>query len=255
MNPKSSRPIRLRASAALVLATLPLLVFPACAVEPGFQSLFNGRDLSGWEGNPEFWSVRDGAITGQTTPEKVLKGNTFLIWKGGQPANFELRISFKLTAQNEQGRANSGVQVRSRILNQETFSVGGYQADFASTPTYTGMLYEERGRGVFMAPGQKVRLTPSAESTAARKKSRTEVLATLFPVADIQRICRFGDWNDMVIVARGNRFQISLNGTVTADVVDDDPVLGAKAGIIALQLHQGPPMTVQFKNIQLKVLP
>ena len=104
---------------------------PAIAADTA-RPLFNGKDLSGWKGNPDFWSVRDGAITGQSTAAKVVDANTFLIWQDGQPANFELRLKFRLTAQNAKGWGNSGVQYRSRVLDADKFVVGGYQADIDS---------------------------------------------------------------------------------------------------------------------------
>jgi len=239
---------------ALLAALLPLVDCDG-ATEEGFQSLFNGRDLSGWAGLPGFWSVRDGAITGQTTPERLIKANTFLVWKGGEPANFELRLSFRLTAQNGENRANSGIQLRSRYLNRETFSVGGYQADIDSSGRYTGMFYEERGRGVIMTPGERIRLTPSPENSTAKKKSLVQKRSPLRPAAEILAIYRIGDWNDLTVIARGNHVQIFLNGVQTADAIDDDPGLAAKSGLIAIQLHQGPPMTIQIRNPRLKILP
>ena len=228
------------------------------AADSGFKSIFNGKDLSGWEGMKEFWSVRDGTITGQTTAENVLKANTFLIWKGGQPENFELRLSFRLTPDNDKNQANSGVQYRSKIIDAATFVVGGYQADIDSTGRYTGMLYEEKGRGILMGPGEKVRIGATSDAPDSKKKKKqtaVEKLGIVTPATDILAAYKLGDWNELRIVARGNHLQHILNGKVTADVTDADPTLAPKSGVIALQLHKGPPMTVQFKNIQLKTLP
>ena len=125
--------------------------------ESGFQKIFNGIDLTGWTGDPRLWSVKEGAITGQTTKENPAKGNTFLIWTNGQVGNFELRCSFKLMANNEQGFSNSGIQYRSKVLDPEHWVVGGYQADMEAGPTYTGILYGERmTRGIMAARGEKV---------------------------------------------------------------------------------------------------
>ena len=142
---------------ALALAATALLT-PAHAADSGFKPIFNGKDLSGWEGNSKFWSVRDGALTGQTKAESDLPANTFLVWKGGEPANFELRLSFRLTGENDRKQANSGVQYRSKVLDAATFVVGGYQADLDSPFRYTGMLYEEKGRGILMTTGEKIRV-------------------------------------------------------------------------------------------------
>jgi hypothetical protein len=229
----------------------------ACAAESGFKPIFNGKDLAGWDGNMTFWSVRDGAITGQTTPEKVTKGNTFLVYTAAKPANFELRLSFRLTAQNDKNQANSGVQYRSKVLDQAAFVVAGYQADIDSTGKYAGMLYEEKGRGILMGPGEKVRLgaTKVDPANAKKKKTAVEKLPGATPPAEILAAYKLGEWNDLTIVANGNRLQHFLNGKLTAEVIDGDPTLAPASGVIALQLHQGPPMTIQFKNVRLKTLP
>ena len=232
----------------------------------GAQTLFNGKDLSGWKGNLDFWSVRDGAITGQSTATKVVDANTFLVWQGGEPANFELRLKFRLTAQNAKGWGNSGVQYRSRVIDADKFVVGGYQADIDSPFRYTGMLYEERGRGILMNPGQKVRVGPADAAAAApadAKKGKgkagprpkIDVLGTPTTAEQIQAALKMGDWNELRIVANGNQLQHYVNGVLTADVTDADPAVAPKSGVVALQMHKGEPMTVQFKDIQLKKLP
>ncbi len=237
------------------LVTLAASALVARAADSGFQSLFNGKDLSGWEGMKEFWSVRDGAITGQTTADRALKANTFLIWKGGEPKNFELRAQFRLTPNNDTGFANSGVQYRSRIIDPATFVVGGYQADM-DMGRYIGMLYEEKGRGILMQPGQKIRVGPMADSEKkGKQKAKIETIATVTTTEQLAAAYKKSEWNEIVIIARGNHLQHFINGKVTADVTDTDSEKGAKSGVIALQLHQGQPMTIQFKDIRLKTLP
>ena len=237
----------------------------AVAADAGFQSIFNGKDLTGWEGKTNLWSVRDGAITGQTKSEADLPtANTFLVYKGSQPANFELRMKFKLTAQNDKAQANSGVQYRSKVIDAAEFIVGGYQADIDGG-RYIGMLYEERGRGILMQPGQKIRIDPpkaeAAEADAPKKgkqkgaKAAVEMVSTVTTPEQLKEAYKFGEWNDLVIIAKGNHTQHFVNGKLTADVTDNDPAAAAKSGVIALQLHRGPPMTVQFKDLQLKTLP
>ena len=239
----------------------------ASAADTGFKPIFNGKDLTGWEGKSNLWSVRDGAITGQTKSEADLPtANTFLVYKGSQPANFELRMKFKLTAQNDKGQANSGVQYRSKVIDAAEFIVGGYQADI-DNGRYIGMLYEERGRGILMQPGQKIRIDPpkaeaaSSAPDAGKKgkqkgpKASVETVATVTTPEQLKEAYKFGEWNDLVIIAKGNHTQHFVNGKLTADVTDNDPAAAAKSGVIALQLHRGPPMTVQFKDVQLKTLP
>ena len=250
---------------SLALASALALAPVLHATDSGFKSIFNGNDLSGWDGNQAFWTVRDGAITGQTKSEADLPtANTFLVWKGAEPANFELRLKFKLTAQNDRGQANSGVQYRAKLLDPVEFIVAGYQADI-DNGRYIGMLYEERGRGILMQPGQKIRISPpgapAADAAPAKGKKKgkqpkasVETLATVTTPEELKSAYTFGEWSELRIVARGNHLQHWVNGKLTADVTDDDPNAAAKSGIIALQLHKGPPMTVQFKDIQLKSL-
>jgi hypothetical protein len=251
---KSLRP-RLASLALLALAPFAL------AADAGFTSIFDGKTLAGWDGNKDVWSVRDGALTGQTTAEKTIKSNTFLVYTGAQPANFELRLAFRLTAQNDKNQANSGVQYRSKLMDPATFVVGGYQADIDSTGKYAGMLYEERGRGILMGPGEKVRIgatimVDDAKKAGAKKKqTAVEKLPGATPPAEILAAYKLGEWNDFVVIAEGNHLRHYLNGKLTADVIDTDSTLGAAAGVIAFQLHTGPPMTVQFKNVSLKTLP
>jgi hypothetical protein len=224
----------------------------ALAADHGFVSLFNGRDLTGWDGNADFWSVRDGALTGQTTSAKLLLSNTFLVWKGGQTKNFELRASFRLLADNPEGFANSGIQYRSKLIDAKNWIVGGYQADLDFAGNYIGMLSEEKGRGIPMQPGQRILIRPGVNA-----EGRTVVDVAGIPTTpeNVLAAYRKGEWNEIRIVAEGSTLRHYLNGVVVAHVVDEDMSRGAKSGLLALQLHAGQPMTVQFKNVQLKQLP
>lgn len=219
--------------------------------EPGFESLFNGKDLTGWEGLPQFWSVKDGAITGQTTKENPARGNTFLVWKGGEVGDFELRLSYKLVANNDKNFANSGIQYRSKLAEPNYFVVGGYQADMEAGKAFSGILYEERGRGILAQRGQKVVIRPDP---ADSNRPKIEVIGTLGDSAEIQSRIKANDWNEYRIVAQGNHLQHFINGLPTVDVTDEQASKAARVGILALQLHAGDPMTVQFKNIRLKSL-
>ena len=248
--------MKLPSSIATLTLGLAAITFSAYAADSGFKNIFNGKDLSGWQGLPEFWSVREGAITGQTTADKTLKSNTFLVYKDAEPANFEFRAMFRLVPNNDKNQANSGVQYRSKVMDPAAFVVGGYQADIDSTGKYTGMLYEEKGRGILMGPGEKIRLGATTVDPDTKKKNTViEKLAGATPAPEILAAYKIGDWNELRIVAKGNHVQHFLNGKLTADVTDNDPALAPKSGVIALQLHVGPPMTVQFKDIKLKTLP
>ena len=240
-----------------VLGTLGLGLFlaavslPAASTPAGFQSLFNGSDLSGWEGNPKLWSVKEGSITGQTTAADPIKGNTFLVWKEGTVEDFELRFSYKIVPNNDQGFANSGCQYRSKLADAANFVVGGYQADFEADKTYSGILYEERGRGILANRGQVTLVKPDP---ADPHKTKVEVIGSVGKSEEIQAGIKQRDWNDYIVIARGNRLLHLINGRVTVDVTDEQSTHAARSGILAFQLHAGQPMTVQFKNVLLRPL-
>jgi uncharacterized protein (TIGR03067 family) len=220
----------------------------AAEVEPGFKSLFNGKDLTGWEGNPELWSVQDGAITGKTSAEKPLKHNTFLVNTAGTVESFELRFSYRIVA------GNSGVQYRSKVTGKGDFGpiVGGYQGDFEAGKTYSGILYEERGRGILAQRGQKTVIKADPNDA---NKTKVEVTGKTSKTSEeLQAAIKSEDWNDYVIIADGNHLQHFINGNQTIDVLDEQADKAAKSGILALQIHTGPPMVVQFKNIRIKTL-
>jgi hypothetical protein len=206
----------------------------------GFVSLFDGKSLDGWEGREGFWSVQDGCITGQTK-ENFGGPNTFLVWKGGDVDNFEFHCKYKIVG------GNSGIQYRSKMLDDNSkklFRVGGYQADFEAGRTYSGILYEEGGRGILAQRGTKVALLPNGQKRVEKLPMTSEQL---------QGAIKNEDWNDYTVIAKGNHLTHKINGNTTAEVIDESGK-GAKSGILALQLHQGPPMTVQFKDLHLKKL-
>ncbi len=214
-------------------------------LEPGFKLLFNGKNLDGWEGNRKLWSVQDGCITGKTSNEGETKisHNTFLVWKGGYIADFELRLQYKLIG------GNSGIQYRSRVIETGEFGpiVGGYQADIEAGKTYSGILYDERGRGFLAKRGEK-----TVVKTDEAGKTKVEVTGSLGDADKLQSKIRNEDWNDYVVIANGNHLQHFINGNKMVDVTDEDSAKAVKSGILALQIHAGPAMTVQFRNIQLK---
>lgn len=234
---------------------VPLLAFLALA---GFASaetvdLFNGKDLTGWEGKPELWSVKDGCITGQTQPDpaapgkSLLKSNTFLIWKG-EVSDFELTFKYKIVDANGEakGFGNSGVQYRSKVVDPANFVVSGYQADFEVGKTYSGILYEEKARGILAKRGQKVVIHQGEDP----KKPKLDVVGEVSKSDDVQAAIHPAGWNDYKIVAKGNHLQHFINGMPTIDVTDETAE-GAKSGVLALQIHAGAPMQVQFKDLKL----
>ncbi|HRH97655.1 MAG TPA: DUF1080 domain-containing protein [Prosthecobacter sp.] len=215
----------------------------------GETEIFNGKDLTGWEGNKDLWSVKDGAITGITPPDPadpkkgIIKHNTFLVWKGGKVGDFELTFQYRIE------KGNSGVQYRSKELAPGPFGpiISGYQADFEAGKTYSGILYEEKGRGILAKRGEKTVIKPGPDG----KKPVVEVTGSVGDSAAIQAAIKDEDWNEYRIVAKGSHVQHFINGMQTVDVTDDDASNAPKEGLLALQIHQGPPMMVQFKNFKL----
>lgn len=226
-----------------ILVTLAILPILASAEE---TQLFNGKDLTGWKGNPKLWSVEDGAITGATTAENPTKGNTFLVWQDGEPSDFTLTLKYKMTPGDEENYTNSGIQYRSHIVNPKRFVVGGYQADFEYGDKFSGILYEEKGRGILARRGQKVVITQGAKPD----KPKIEVTGKAGNSDEIQASIDKDGWNEYRIVAEGNNVQHYINGKLTVDVTDETAEAPEK-GVIALQLHAGPPMKVQFKDLVL----
>jgi hypothetical protein len=218
---------------------LALLALASTAVAED-KNLFNGKDLTGWKGL-DFWSVEDGCITGRTTKEKPTKGNTFLVWQGGEVGDFVFTFKYKIVG------GNSGVQYRSKVVDEKAFVVSGYQADFEAGKTYSGILYEEKGRGILAQRGQKTVIKDGEKPG----KAKVEVTGEVGKSAEIQAKIKAEDWNEYRIVAQGGQLQHFINGVQTVDVTDQTAV-GAKKGILALQLHAGPAMVVQFKDLVLK---
>jgi 3-keto-disaccharide hydrolase len=220
----------------------------------GFQSIFDGT-MKNWDGDPAIWKADGNMLVGTTTAENPLKENTFVIWRGGEPADFELKVEYRMSA------TNSGVQFRSVHLPQGTPSpapnnpdgkiagkwvLKGYQADIDFANQFTGMIYEERGRGFLMQRGQAIEIGPDAVSRQ---------IATLETSGDeLKALIKVNDWNSIHLIARGNMISNIVNGHLTAFVIDDDPKGRAMKGLLGFQIHVGPPMKIEFRNIFLKAL-
>jgi hypothetical protein len=216
---------------------------PAPAEPEGMVKIFDGKTLTGWEGNPKLWSVKDGAIHGESTLENPCKSNTFIIWKGGTPGDFELRLSCRID------HGNAGVQYRSTHLvnhKDNAWVVSGYQAEVANNGQAAGFLYHEKGRASLCKVGEKVEVG---------EDGKPKVVGSVGDRATIAEGWKKSDWNDYVIICKGNHQMIFVNGVQTIDVVDNDPKGRAMSGIIALQMHAGPPMAVDYKDIRIKEYP
>jgi hypothetical protein len=231
------------------ISFLPLLaaalVFPFSspvrAEDAAGLDIFDGKSLSGWDGDPRFWKVEDGCITGQTTKEVPAEANTFLTWTGGDVDDFELTLDYKLIG------GNSGVQVRSFPLDRK-WGVGGYQADFEAGDRFSGIIYGESWapRGILADRGQKNVIGDDHKSVTKEQFGSAEGL---------QKVVKKEDWNALKVTAKGWTIENSINGTTTASLTDEDKGMRRRGGVLALQLHAGPPMKVQFRNIKLKRLP
>ena len=210
----------------------------------GMKPIFNGRDLTGWDGDPRLWSVRDGAIHGETTDEKPAQGNTFILWQGGRTRDFDLRLSFRSNATN-----NSGIQYRSKHLTggvKNAWVVHGYQHEIRNElklPSVAGFIYDEGGkRGRLCLVGEKAVWEPDGKKV---------ISDALIDQAGFEHLFKLDDWNDVVIIARGKQILHYLNGKLIVDFTDNDPKLALSDGVLALQLHAGKPMWVEFKNIRI----
>jgi hypothetical protein len=196
------------------------------------EQLFNGKDLTGWDGDPRLWTVVDGVLVGETNKtDKNVGANTFLIWEGGDIENFDFEITARVKGNN------SGVQYRSKVLDAKKWSVGGYQMDMHPKQEFVAMLYEEKGRGIACQRGQKVVLPASGKPQVAET----------FAIEDV----KLEDWNTFRIEARGNVVKHFVNGKLAAQITDEHPEKRSLKGILALQLHAGPPMKFEAKDISL----
>jgi hypothetical protein len=205
----------------------------------GFTSIFDGKTMTNWDADPEHWRVENGELVGETTTEKPLKLNTFAIWRGGQPKDFELKVEYKMNA------TNSGVQYRSvEMPSVGKWVLKGYQADIDFDNRWTGQLYEERGRGFLALRGQATYIGGDGV--------KPRVIGNLESGDALKALIKVNDWNQVHVIARGNTLVHIVNGHVMAVVVDDDPKGRAESGLIGFQLHMGQPMKAEFRNIWLK---
>lgn len=227
------------------LLLLPLMAAASLFAKDDFVSLFDGKTLNNWDGDPKFWSVKDGAITGITTKETPTRGNTFAIYTGDQKlTDFDLRIDFKIIG------GNSGIQYRSfkKAGNQDGWRIGGYQADFESGDRYSGICYGEAFRGILSLRGQKTTLSLNDKGKLQKKSE------TFGDTNEIGKAVKKKEWNSYRIVADGFHFTHYINGVKTTELIDNDEKNRRADGLLALQLHAGPPMNVQFKSIKVKHL-
>jgi hypothetical protein len=223
----------------LVCAAVVLLVAVQFATAKEPKELFNGKDLTGWEGDARVWSVENGAIVGHTK-DVPLKNNTFLIWKDGKVGDFKLTCEFKLEG------GNSGIQYRSKVIDPKEWIVGGYQADMDGVNQYTGIMYEERGRGILAKRGEKLTIDRDG-----KKESES-----IGDPAELAKVIHKDDWNTYEIEAIGPTLKHTINGTLMSETIDHEAKKRATSGVLALQVHANlpAPMTVSYRKIRLEEL-
>ena len=257
----------LTAYSKLIQVSLLVLVLmcSACKVtgqsakgEKGFVQLFDGKTLKNWEGDPTYWRVENGHIVGEVTPTTLLKTNTFLIWRGGETKDFELKVECRITASG-----NTGINYRSEQLTDVPYALKGYQADIDGRNRYTGQNYEERSRTTLAYRGQKVIVNSQEnatepESLRANVKSNAWVpvqkVGSLGSDDSLKALIKSEDWNEVHLVVKGNRLLHYVNGVLMSDVTDNDTVNRRMSGLLGVQVHVGPPMKVEYRNMRYKKL-
>lgn len=225
---------------AILMALCVFSGISARSQDKGFVKIFDGKSLKGWKGDSQHWKVEKGIIVGEVTPEKQLKENTFLIWEGADVADFELKIQYKISS-----GGNSGIQYRSELVPGVTFGLKGYQADIDGKNEYTGLNYEERGRGFIAKRGEKVVVNELGKPVLEQSLGNTDSLA---------RSLKLNEWNEYHLIVIGNRMQHYINGVLMSDAIDNDVAHRKAFGLLGLQAHVTPEMRVEFKNIRLKQL-
>lgn len=229
----------------------------ANADKNGFIKIFDGKTLNGWEGDSTYWRVENGSLVGEIKPDKLLKTNSFIVWQGGQPADFELKGEFRITKDG-----NSGVNYRSEQLKDVPHALRGYQADIDGKNTYTGQNYEERGRTTLAYQGQKVILIGQDNTNASVQDyvknnawMGAKVTESLGSLDSLKALIKSEDWNEFHLVVKGNRLQHYFNGVLMSDVTDNDAANRKMSGLLGVQVHIGPPMKVEYRNMRLKQKP
>jgi hypothetical protein len=227
---------------ALFIAASTMLLISSCATaqhsKGGFTKIFDGESLKGWKGDSTYWRVENNSIVGEVTPQTILKSNTFIIYQGGELGDFELKAEFKIT---EAG--NSGINYRSELFTEVPYALKGYQADIDGNNVYTGQNYEERGRGFLAKRG---------ESAVLEAGKDPQIVSSLGNGDSLKNIIKANDWNTIRIVAKGNKLRHYINGVLMSEVTDNDASKRKEKGLLGFQVHVGPPMRVEYKNVYLK---
>jgi hypothetical protein len=212
--------------------------------EPGFRAIFDGKTLDGWEGDPKYWRVTDGVMTGEITPSTLIKSNTFLIWRGGTPKDFELKVDYRITSGGNSGINYRSVVVPDTVTPDNRFAMRGYQCDIDGLNRYTGNNYEEKGRLFLAVRGQVTHVTGMRTPIVLSSLGDNKQLAALIT----------GDWNSIHLIVRGNVLMHIVNGHMMSVTIDDDAVGRKMEGLVGVQVHVGGPMKIEYRNWRLKDL-
>lgn len=235
--PSRNRPSR----RMLLRALLALTLAGAAPAEEGFVPIFDGT-LRDWEGDPTYWRAENDTLVGEVRPDTLLKKNSFIIWRGGEVADFELKLEYRVS-----DHGNSGINYRSvRVADPATrWAMQGYQADIDGQDRWSGQNYEERGRTFLAYRGQSVVLRPGQPPA---------VLRALGDPAELQKRVRKNDWNEVHLIVQGKRLRHFTNGVLMSEVLDEDPAKRRASGLLGVQVHVGPPMKIEFRKLRLKRL-
>jgi hypothetical protein len=220
-----------------------------------FTPLFDGKTLDGWRGDAPYWSVRDGAILGEITEETLIKANRFLIYEGEIPADFEFVAEYRVSP-----RGNSGINYRSEVVDGLDFhALRGYQCDLDGQNRYTGSNYEERRRTTLASIGQSV-IIPNTDDAAdlkfveGNRWTAGKVESELPKAKELAPKILPDQWHEVRIVARGNVLEHFIDGEFMSKVVDDDEANRRSTGRLGVQVHVGPPMTIEYRNLRLRAI-
>ena len=208
--------------------------------ESGFELIFDGKSLQGWEGDTNYWRVENGCLVGEVTPANLLKVNSFIVWHGGETRDFELKVEYRVSA-----KGNSGINYRSVMVTNGPWAMRGYQADIDGANKYTGQNYEEKGRTFLALRGQETRIEDG---------KAPQVIGSLGTPNDLMSSIKNEDWNEYHLVVCGNVLTHILNGRVMSVVIDEDMKNRKFDGLLGVQVHVGPPMKIEYRNFRLKNL-
>lgn len=255
--------LNLRFKRFYLLTILFALLFSGCKSsgeielnEDGFVKMFDGETLKNWEGDPAYWRIENGKLVGEVTPSAILENNTFIIWQGSDPKDFVLKGEFRISTDG-----NSGINYRSEELDSIEFALRGYQADIDGKNNYTGQNYEERARTTLAYRGEEVVVNTAKKNSGSLRDyvennawTQRTVTGSLGDKDSLRSLIKEEEWNEIHLVVNKNRMQHFVNGVLMSDVTDNDTINRKRSGKLGIQVHVGPPMKVEYRNLRIKEL-